>query len=334
MIEIVTNQEDINEAYASWVNLLVEASSLIGRFWRINNTTISFSNYGHGVNGQITNQVMFGLWSDHANNIVKIALPNGSKGEGGPHTVVARNKCGSLIILRDGRLNSNNISDAITDKFEDMTKLVPSDVMIDGRLSKRKWFQVADLSRSADEIISQTVGFVTSCAMARYSNVDLSGNNLAGSFSLGLGEKGKTYTANYLVGSREVLALHGFVWEALKKQLGKRLEKVGLNGFEVDGIIQDANLLIEIKTGITPYDLYTAVGQLSLYPYLIGLPSDMTPILLVPDLAEMSETMKQALQQSGVELFTYSVDFEGAKPKVTFSASFLQRCNTGNSTRN
>lgn len=208
------------------------------------------------------------------------------------------------------------------------------EVKVDGQRSVwRKWFKVADLSQTPDEIAAQTVEFVTACAIARYSNVDFAEKKLAGSFSLGLSEKGKTYTANYVVGSREVLALHGFVWEALKRKLGDRLEKRGANGYEIDGIVQDANLLIEIKTGITAYDFYTAVGQLALYPHLIGLPSDMRSILLVPDLAEVSEPMMQALQQRGVELFTYSVDFKVAKPKVTFSASLLQRCRADTATR-
>jgi len=334
MIEILSDQTEANEAYFAWVNALQECSTRIKRSWWIENTAITFHNHGHGENGEITDQVMFALRSDTANNIVKISLPKTAQADNGPHTILGRDRDGSLFLLRDGRLNSNNVSAAIIDNFEQLTKLSPVEVKVDGQRSLwRKWFKVADLSLTPDEIASQTVEFVTACAIARYSNVALAENKLAGSFSLGLGEKGKTYTANYVVGSREVLALHGFVWEALKKKLGKRLEKMGLNGFEVDGLIQDANLLIEIKTGITPYDLYTAVGQLALYPHLIGLPSDMMPILLVPDLAEVSEPMKQALQQHGVELFTYSVDFKGAKPKVTFSTGFLQRCRVAVSAR-
>jgi hypothetical protein len=333
MIEIVTNQLEINSAYFSWVKQLVEASSFRGRFWWINNTSISFNNYGHGETGQIKNQVVFGLRSDPSNNIVKISLTNWARGEDGPHTIIGRDAKGSLIILRAGRLNSNNISDAITDEFEKRTQLVPVELTLNGRHSKKKWFKVADLSGTADEIIVQTVAFVTSCATARYNNFGSAESRLVETFSLGLSEKGKTYIANYVVGSREVQALHGFVWEALKNNLGDRLEKIGANGFELDGIVRNANLLIEIKTGITPYDLYTAVGQLALYPHLIGLPTDMIPILLVPDLAEVSETMKHALKQSGVELFTYSVDFKGTKPKITFSASFLQRCRVDTVTR-
>lgn len=333
MIEIVTNQLEIDSAYFYWVKQLVEASSIRGRFWWINNTSISFNNYGHGEVGQIRNQVVFGLRSDPSNNIVKISLPNGSRGEDGPHTIVGRDAKGSLVILRAGRLNSNNISDAIADDFEKRTNLIPVELTLNGRHSKKKWFKVADLSGTADEIIVQTVAFVTSCATARYNNPGTVESRLAETFSLGFGEKGKTYIANYLVGSREVLALHGFVWEALKKNLGDRLEKIGANGFELDGIVRNANLLIEIKTGITPYDLYTAVGQLALYPHLIGLPSDMTPILLVPDLVDVSSHMKRALRQHGVELFTYSVDFTTEKPNVTFSTRFLSRCRADTATR-
>lgn len=333
MIEIVTDQTEADEAYFAWVHALQECSTRNGRSWCIENTTITFSNYGHGEDGEIKDQVVFALSSDAANNIVKTSLPKTSKADKGRHTILGRDSEGSLLLLRDGRLQSNNVSPTIIDNFERLTKLSPVELKVDGPPSLwRKWFKVANLSLTPDEIAAQTVEFVTACAIARYSNVDLA-EKLAGSFSLGLSEKGKTYTANYVVGSREVLALHGFVWEALKKNLGDRLEKVGSNGFEVDGIVQDANLLIEIKTGITPYDLYTAVGQLALYPQLIGLPSDMRPILLVPDLAEVSRPMKQALQQRGVELFTYSVDFKDAKPTITFSTNFLQRCRAEKSAR-
>jgi hypothetical protein len=94
---------------------------------------------------------------------------------------------------------------------------------LNGRHSKKKWFKVADLSGTADEIIVQTVAFVTSCATARYNNFGSAESRLVETFSLGLSEKGKTYIANYVVGSREVQALHGFVWEALKNNLGDRL---------------------------------------------------------------------------------------------------------------
>lgn len=42
----------------------------------------------------------------------------------------------------------------------------------------------------------------------------------------------------------------------------------------MDGVIPPANLLIEVKTGISSHDMYEAVGQLRLYPTLIGLPDN------------------------------------------------------------
>lgn len=68
------------------------------------------------------------------------------------------------------------------------------------------------------------------------------------------------------------------------------------------------------------------MGQLHLYPSLIGLPDGLERALLVPDDPAIKPSMGAALESAGVEVYTYSLRPGRRRPKVTFSAAFLDRC--------
>ncbi len=127
-------------------------------------------------------------------------------------------------------------------------------------------------------------------------------------------------------GASEVLALHGYVWQALAEALGEDIDKPRGNGFAADAITSASKLLIEIKTGTSPQNIYEAVGQLTLYPYLIGLGAAYAPVLLVPDEPALKPLLTAALHGAEIEVFSYAVRNGGEEPEITFSDEFLQRC--------
>jgi len=116
------------------------------------------------------------------------------------------------------------------------------------------------------------------------------------------------------------------VFETLREQLGADLTKPTANGYAVDGMAETANALIEIKTGTFAHHCYEAVGQLTLYPALIGLNRALAKIALLPDTPSLRPAMAGALREAEVEVFTYPVRGKGKKPDIEFSKTFLARC--------
>ncbi|HEY8566971.1 MAG TPA: hypothetical protein VIL65_15850 [Beijerinckiaceae bacterium] len=231
-----------------------------------------------------------------------------------------------MVLLREGRLQKNRLSRLIIDDFVSLSGLTPVPVTVSGKLSKRQWFIVADLDASSAEIVAQTSRFVRACAKARTQ----AGGGDAGvideeAVGYALDEKGHVYEVHMPGGTKQVRALQGYVWEALKARLGKRLTKPAKNGYAVDGFVEEANLLIEIKTGVFAKDVYEAVGQLKLYPFLIGLKPAPRAVLLLPD-APLRPELSEAVRQAEVDIHTYSVGDVGEKPEVAFSDDFLRRC--------
>ncbi len=305
---------------------MLGGGSLRGYGWIIEGKGIVFTNYGHGDPGTITNQVMLGADSSFGSGIVKIVQPDTFKADKGKLTVIGRDE-GRLLLLREGWLRKNALSREIRSEFAFLSELSPVPVTVSGVTSKRQWFVVADLSASPAEIVEQTATFALACANAR---LRAGGGKTEAAkeepYSLGMDEKGRVVLVERHGRNSEVCALQGYVWEALKQQIGEKLTKPTRGGFAVDGMIKAANLLIEIKTGIVAHDLYEAVGQLKLYPFLIGLDPGLEPVMLLPDTDPLKPDMAAALDAATVKIYTYSVGRGSRKPVITFSEKFLKRC--------
>jgi hypothetical protein len=94
-------------------------------------------------------------------------------------------------------------------------------------------------------------------------------------------------------------------------------------------MIAPANLLIEIKTGTSAHCVYEAVGQLLLYPDLIGIRANLKA-LLIPDQRPLNPVMAAALDIAGISVFTYSIDDRSKTPHITFSDDLIKRCKRAN----
>ena len=253
--------------------------------------------------------------------------PDVSQRDKGKRTVVGRDEFGRTLLLREGKLQKNNLSRAITDDFERLTELSPVPVLSDGRVSDRFYFLVADLSSGSSTIVAQTADFTLACAKAR----SLAGGSIVllqdpKEYSYALDEKGHVRIVTREASTVEVCALHAYVSEELKAKIGKEYERPTSGGYTVDATIRSANLLIEIKTGVFAHDIYEAVGQLVLYPSLINLPDSLNKILVVPEEPALRPELAAALSAANIEVYTYSVGIEGQKPEIAFSKAFLDRC--------
>ncbi len=328
-MHIVTNQANCNTAFRAWADALIAHSRDMGSHWVIDGSGVIFTNYGHGNPGEITTQVMLGHDPDKGASIVKIVQPKAARGDKGPATVLAVDEAGSQFLLREGRLTRNSISDFVIERFSELSGLTEVPLMVAGRRSSRQWFVVADLSQPPGRIAVQAAEFSNACMMARVragGGKAVRGGGAEENFTLGVDEKGRITTHNRDAATIEVLQLQGYVYEALKKIIGDRLTKPKRHGYCVDAMIQGANLLIEIKTGVSAHCIYEAVGQLKLYPTLIGLDGDMETALLIPDKKPLPPAIAAALAANNVSVYFYTIDARKKKPRITFGSALIERC--------
>lgn len=330
-MQLVSNQSECDAAFRFWANTLIKNTNPTKHGWIIEGKGVIFTNYGHGEPGEITREVMLGFDPSTGSSTVKIVQPNGSKLDKGPVTVLAADEHGRKFLLREGRLQENRVSKFIKDRFAELSGLTEVSLIVAGKQSSRHWYMVADLGASPTEIVAQAGDFSNACARARI----LAGggtlppdeeNNDDERPTYGMDEKGRITTRSRPGGSYEVRELQGYVYEALKEIVGKELKKPKRGGYCVDGMIERANLLIEIKTGTAAHCIYEGVGQLRLYPSLIGLHSEPNLALIIPDEQPLNAQMAAALNAANISVFTYNIGEGDSKPIITFSKALIERC--------
>ncbi|RJF84720.1 hypothetical protein D3877_09510 [Azospirillum cavernae] len=328
MIELLNDQHQSDHAFRRWVNALLKESTKAESGWVIEGTGVVFSNYGHGEPDTIEDQVMLGVDASLNNGVVKLVKPDTAKQDKGKLTVIGRDDAGRYVLLREGWLKPNSLSEEVREEFQALSGLTPVPVLAGGKVSKRQWYVVAYIDADSATLVKQTVAFAVGCTQARTKAGG--GQNKKPSddepYSLGLDEKGLIKKVTTKGVTKEVEALQGYVWEALKKILGPALIKPGKSGYEADAVLLDAKLLIEIKTGVAAHNIYEAVGQLMLYPSLITLPNDLRKIILVPAKPDLRPSMAAALAKAQIEVHRYLVGREGKAPKIAFTEAFIKRC--------
>jgi hypothetical protein len=330
MAKLTTNQDEADAAFDRWVEALVGKSTDQGdRSWVVDGTGLIFSNYGHGKPGEIQDEVMLGVDRSAGSGVVKIVRPAVAGRDKRKLTAVGRGDDGRLLLLREGWLKKNPVSNKVRERFRELSELEPEPLLVGGTPSTREWYVVADTDADPEQVVAQTVAFSNACSLARRKagggegNEDVDEKKL---YRLGLDEMGRVKKVRGKGGTREVEDLQGYVFQALKRILGEDLQKPGLHGYAVDGMVKPANLLVEIKTGTSPHDAYEAVGQLALYPSLISLPAGLKPILLVPDDPALRPYLAAALAKASIEVHFYSVGRIGKAPHIVFTPAFLAKC--------
>lgn len=327
MITLLDNQDEATIGYRRWVDAMLSSSTRTGYGWVVDGRGVTFGNYGHGAPGTIEDQVMLGVDPDFRTGIAKIRQPIVSEGAKRKITLIGRNDGGRLILLREGRLTANKLSRLVVDdEFASFSGLREVPITAQGKRSDRHWYVVADLDGTSADIVDQTVRFANACATARARAGGGATRKAAPTYGYGMDEKGGVMIVTRTGGTAEVVRLQGFVSEQLKKKVGPTFMKPSKDTFCVDGLIEPANLLIEIKTGTSPHDLYEAVGQLHMYPTLIGLPDVLERMLLVPNEPPIKPSMAAALAKAGVSTYTYTISGGRKSPRITFPKALLKRC--------
>lgn len=331
MLDIVTSQPACDAAFRKWADIMTSHSRLVEGGWIIEGKGVFFTNYGHGGASTVENQIMLGVDPDSGNSTVKIVRPKANRKDKGPDTVLATDDTGRQFLLRSGRLKKNRVSGFIKDDFAKLTGLTHVPLMVDGMQASDYWYVVADLGAAPTKIVRQAADFSNACSRARTSaggglpmDDQLDANTFRPTF--GMDEKGRITKRKKSGGTTEILELQGFVYQALKKIVGEVLRKPKGNGYCVDGMIEPANLLLEIKTGTSAHCIYEAVGQLLLYPGLIGIEGQPERAILVPDQRPLKPVMTAALDAAGISVFTYNIDDSRRKPRISFPEDLIERC--------
>lgn len=242
---------------------------------------------------------------------------------------VATDERGRLILVRQGFLRGNRISDEVKPElFIERTGLTP--VEMEGEGARRRWFYVADLEASPEHVRSETAAFVRMLEVAR-GVVSTIGDN---DRREGNDEVGGTYRRGPMTfEERLVERRQGNVWLALKQAIegdGRRVVPVRNSiGHSIDAEIvglKGKPLLVEIKTDVSSASLQTGIGQLHLYPELIGGLGTHRRILLLPDYPPLR--VRQAIERCHVEVHRYHLVEKGELESgaIVFSAEFLDLC--------
>lgn len=330
MLKLVSDQNTCNEVYKKWLSLLKKNSFKIkNQAWRLKGHNVLLGNYGHDDPAPLNEKVTLGWHPDMKNGIVQIASPRGEDFDRHKLTIVAKNEVGNRLLLREGRLHRNRLSRLVkADAFERSSTLSPLEIYVEERLSNRPYYLVANVDAPDSEIIQTTANFVLGCTLARLSSPTVD-NLIVHSYHMGADEKGGVTVIAQPGWTKEVYRLQGYVWQELRAKLGEDLQKPQRQGFAVDAIYSPANLLIEIKTSINTSSIYEAVGQLSLYPHIIGLDKKLKPVLLLPDSATLPAVLTESLRETGIILHTYNIKFNaGSEPTITISEDFINLCAT------
>jgi len=277
----------------------------------------------------------FYMFNDSNLSVVQINRPSGSTQIA---TRVAKDANGLKYILRRAELRKPETGTIDRDAFLELTGLPAVELRRSEGRVEENWVVVARIDgRAPAQIRSDTVRFVRRCWRARLEAGD--GETKRRLTSLGLGETtehgGETggwqqRTSNQ--SDREVEQTHGFVYESLKAVVGQmngaQLRHPGRGGYRADAVIElpdDRRVLVEIKTDITARDIQCGVGQLMLYPQILG-EVFTARVLLVPGGAPKFAAWQETLSAIKIDLHDYILDRRNKVPVAAFSPAFLELC--------
>jgi hypothetical protein len=331
---IITRKSDIVRAFRRWQSALLKPADYIGPIGWLPEEQIAVAAYGDAPPGKLKNKAALGVDPDGTDWAVQINIPAAPATENGL-SAVARDTEGNLYLLRQGRLQSNNQSDLVSEEdFRQLSGLSPVAAYFGDTPARRAWYVVTQITDDEAEMRGNTAGFVKICADIRAPGAmdGARGKADVADFGERFGKDEQDGTSTYWAkgGSRLMRRRHAQVWQALNAVLrksGRKLWKPApARGYETDGEIigQSGNVLIEIKTGRSAVEVYAGVGQLLLYSKMLSRLDGHRKVLLLP--GKPTPILAQALSEIGVELHLYEVADPEDWGKAVFSKPFLELC--------
>jgi hypothetical protein len=334
----LTISDDLTEVtrhFARWHDALLDGATREAGLWSQPTERFVFRNQNDP--GSVVLGARTALGDDLTGKVWAVQM-NEADEPGNPNVTaaIAFDPSGRPVLIRQGRLNPNSQSQThiLYHEFARLTGLKRATVTNGDTRIERHWYIVTPLDVSNEEICLNTADFVRACVMARTN-----GEGIGAPEDLHILEQlyaGDESGGNYTVSSREAIdptvihKLQGEVWMRMAALL--RSKNISVDkprhaaGYAVDAEIVDGNcrILVEIKSGASPGDVYGGMGQLLIYRKLLPRLADHRPVLLLPSLP--SDPLVAAIRDCGVALCTYEFKDVAGAISVTFSAEFLRLC--------
>ena len=329
-IRLLTDAAAIEQVWRRWFGAMTAQAEPVGegRWW---NPGVRLHVRSRLENG--APQAVFLSQEEEAVHWTVELNPLGRPGDANRLTGIGEAADGRLWLMRQGWLHPHTLSAPhIKDAaFRAGTGLEPAPVRAGSGPQDRDWYAVCRLDASDAEMLAATTLFVARCDLARrqHDPDPPSAEEVSQLLSLLAGDETMGYLlhrARPAEGEKKVWKQHAEVWSALRSELegaGLRLEKVRpAPGYEVDGVIpMPEPLLVEIKTGASAADIYTAVGQLTLYRRLI-CPKDSHHLIMVLPKAP-SAPLQRVLRDMDFRICVYrrEGDEAGERGRIHFDAT-------------
>lgn len=331
-LKLIRNRRETRYWLQHWLDALTEDAEDLGKSWLLPEESLSFQflrTYTRRLPNQL--RVVFRMGGSPESAIIQINEPT-EPGTEKPTTGIATDDEGRHYLVHQGRLKRNKVSTDIKgDDFTRRTGLEPIAMRVASGAAKREWFVVAPLEDvNADEIRYHTAEFMHSCWTARTWGQDAAADEAKIAELFGNDEKDGYAVFKARKEARKVRRVQGFVWSKLFDLLKAHgilmVKPKHARGYEVDAEIPGTKppLLIEIKTSTRANDIYTATGQLTLYPQLLPRLAKHHRVLLVP--GAPLQPLERALANTDIELHTFTLTGSGRNLSVTFSPAFLALC--------
>lgn len=328
-LTLLDDLAELDKAWERWIGALATGSRLQTRKrrWLLAESVLYLQSPSD--KRENVTDVSLGIRTTGEPWAVEINAPKAAADANGTASV-ARDAVGALFLVRQGRLRPNKDSDGeiLEDRFGALSGLTPIPVTGGGTPKTREWYIVAALDADEAEIRRQTGDFVHACALARSRSKGATAAPATMPSLFAGPETGGKFTRKAMAArpSMEFWKGHGEVSRAL----AARLETMDLvmhrprhdAGYEVDGFVDApaGPVLIEIKRGVSASDVYEGVGQLVLYPEMLGLKKHRQ-VLLLP--AAPSTTLVDAARKCGITVHSYDYREEGDTVTVEFPTDFL-----------
>lgn len=326
-LTLAADAKVVRASFLRWHRILTSVSERADTFMRIAGTDVCFRRIARH-----TDKVHLDFWVGASTRAAVQLNQPGVAGSEHPGTTVAVDARGRTYLVRQGDLHGNPPSARISgEEFSRRTGLKPVDMLRGDVPARKRWHVVARLDGRSDAAIrSDTAEFVRRCWNARVYGTRAAADHKRLTGLFGSPERGGWWDVDPALEPRRVLAVQGYVSECLAELLeaeGMKLEKPRhAANYEVDGTVDvpGSPVLIEIKTGVSPADVYAGVGQLTVYPILLPDLAKHRRILLLP--GRPGPRLVKALEGCGVELHSYELKRRRRSASARFGAALLRRC--------
>lgn len=325
-LELLTDLKKVRSSFEQWQRIILRSEHISAGDESIVEGNVSARRLRSS-----KGLIRFEFWLDNEKSAA-IQINEPSMANEDPLSGIGVDKNGKHYLIRQGFLRKNNTSPLIKEgDFFERTSIPVVSVNIGSTPGKRQWHIVTPLDGLSDSKVRRnTVDFVDKCWIARTWKAPSPSQKLRIERLFGKDETGGRGTITPNNTAHEFFRVHGDAWRALAKILRlcniKQTKPAHARGYEADMEISNGSdkILIEIKTSSSAADVYTGVGQLTIYPIILPELKQHSRILLLPN--KPKTTLIDALTECDIELHWYNFEITSKTTNIRFSERLLARC--------